>query len=324
MAKVVVTGGLGFIGSSTVKCLLGKGYEVVVADNAGRLDRNIPKGCILQKADLTDKREALKVMEGADYCIHLAAKIGGLQYLQKYPATIISENNKLCSSVFEAAKDAGIKRIVYISSGMVFERSKVFPVKEGMLKDTPLPSGDYGVSKLIGEWYCSAFHREFGLNYSIARLFNVYGGSDMFHAGVGMAHVIPDLIRKVISGPNPVEILGDGSQIRSYTHVDDAADGIVTLMEHSKAENTDFNISTSQEISILELVRMIWKKSGRQGDLKIKNIPTFNNDFPRRVPDTTKAIEVLGWDAKISIEDGLDETIAQYKEHLKHANSANL
>src|SRR5438876_251709 len=128
--KVLVTGGAGFIGSEVVRQLLKKGYKVRVADNLSKLEAKIPRGCEFLKVDLTNKKEALRIMEGVDFCIHLAAKIGGIGYFHKYPATILSENNKMYSAVFEAAVAKKIKRFIYISSSMVFESAKLFPSKE--------------------------------------------------------------------------------------------------------------------------------------------------------------------------------------------------
>src|SRR3990172_8643730 len=125
--SILVTGGAGFIGSEVVKQLLAKGYKVRVADNLSKEESKVPAGCEFFKVDLTKKFSALKVMKGVDICIHLAAKIGGIGYFHKYPAWLLSENNKMYSSVFEAAVESKIKRIIYVSSSMVFESTKRFP-----------------------------------------------------------------------------------------------------------------------------------------------------------------------------------------------------
>src|SRR5688572_14480199 len=131
MAKgnILVTGGAGFIGSEVVKQLLEKGYKVRVADDLSKKEAKVPANCEFLKVDLTDKDQALKAMDEMDFCIHLAAKIGGIGYFHKFPATILSENNKMYSAVFEAAVAKKIKRIIYLSSSMVFESTKSFPSK---------------------------------------------------------------------------------------------------------------------------------------------------------------------------------------------------
>ncbi len=314
MGTIVVTGGAGFIGSSVVKILLEKGYSVRVLDDLSKPETKQISDVDFRKVDLTDKAATNKAFEGADYCIHLAAKIGGLAYLQKYPATILNENNRIYTSVFDAAKNCGIKRIVYISSGMVFEKASVFPCKEADLKNTAIPSQLYAFSKLIGEWYCKAFHQEFGLNYSIARLYNVYGMNDASKGSVGSNHVVPELIAKAISKQTPFEVLGSGLQIRAYTHIKDSADAIVTLMEHPRAVNEDFNMSSSEEITILELAKKIWNICNSGKEFKVKHLPALSNDMSRRVPDTSKAKDILGWEAKVNLDKGLKETIEWQKQ----------
>lgn len=293
--KVLVTGGAGFIGSEVVRQLLEKGYLVRVVDNLSKKEARVPESCDFLKLDLTDKKAALSAMDGMDYCIHLAAKIGGIGYFHKYPATIISENNKMCSAVFEAAVAKRIKRIVYLSSSMVFESTKIFPSKEKDLAEIPSPVSAYGASKLIGEWHCRAFQDEFGLNYTIIRPFNAYGINEAPGEEVGYAHVIPDLIKKIISGQYPLELLGNGKQTRSFTHVSDIARGIILAMESPKAINEDFNIGAEKELEILTLAKLIWKKCRTEKPFKAKYIPGLKYDIRRRVPSSKKAGKILGW-----------------------------
>lgn len=293
--SVLVTGGAGFIGSEVVKQLLGKGYLVRVADDLSKEEAKVPIGCLFIKVDLTDKKAALKVMAGMDYCIHLAAKIGGIGYFHKYPATILSENNKLYSSIFEAAVEKKIKRLVYVSSSMVFESTNVFPSKESDLEKIPPPISAYGFSKLTGEEYCQAFKDEYNLKYTICRPFNSYGINEAPGEEVGYAHVIPDLIKKILSGQYPLEMLGNGKQTRCFTHVSDIARGIIMAMESEKAVNEDFNIGTEEETQMLDLAKLIFKLCGPNKPFKVKFVPGFKHDIKRRVPSTVKARKILGW-----------------------------
>lgn len=309
MEDILVTGGCGFIGSEVVKRLIGRGYGVTVADNLSKPESSVKQGYKFVNVDLTDKAETSKLFKGYDVCLHFAAKIGGIGYFHKYPATILSENNKILSSVFEAARDKGLERVIYVSSSMVFEKAEKFPSKEEDINEIRVPISHYGFSKLIGEWYCTGFHEEFGLAYSIVRPFNAYGINEMPGGDVGYAHVVPDFIKKVLTGQYPLEILGKGNQTRCYTHVSDLADGIITVMESDKALNNDFNLSSSRETSVLELAQIVWDKCGDGRPFKANFIPSFKHDVQRRVPDVTKAKQVLGWETKIKLEDGLDEII---------------
>src|SRR3989344_3646066 len=311
--KILVTGGAGFIGSEVVKQLLERGYRVRVADDLSKKETKVPPDVEFLKVDLTDKKAALRAMDGVYYCIHLAAKIGGIGYFHKYPATILSENNKMYSAVFEAAVSEKIKRIIYLSSSMVFESTNIFPSKESDLSKIPPPVSAYGFSKLVGEWYCRAFHEQYGLNYTIVRPFNAYGINEAPGEEVGYAHVIPDLIKKILAGQYPLALLGDGKQTRCFTHVSDIAQGIILAMESSKAENEDFNIGSEKEMTMLQLAKLLWEKCQMKKAFKVKYVPGFKYDIRKRVPSSKKAKKVLGWIEKKKFAEELPKVIEWIK-----------
>lgn len=314
--RVLVTGGAGFIGSEVVQQLLKRGYRVRIADNLSKKEARTPKGCEFLRTDLTNKKTALFSMAGVDFCIHLAAKIGGIGYFHKYPARILSENNKMYSAVFEAAVEKKIKRIVYISSSMVFESTKVFPSTEEDIKKNPPPISAYGFSKLVGEWYCKAFKDEFDLNYTIIRPFNAYGINEASGEEIGYAHVIPDLIKKILLGQYPLEILGSGNQTRCFTHVSDIANGIILAMESRKAINEDFNIGSEQEIRIIDLAKLIYKLCNIKNPFAMKLVSGFKYDIKRRVPSSKKARELLSWKPQKIFEKELPIIIKWVKMHI--------
>ena len=300
--KIVVTGGCGFIGSEVVKRLLAKGYTVRVIDNLSKPESSVKDGYEFIKGDLTQKDVALEAFRGMDICINLAAKIGGIGYFHKYPATILSENNKIYSATFEAAATHKLKRMVYISSSMVFESATRFPSREGDVRKIPPPITSYGFSKLIGEQYCHAFWDEYKLPYSICRPFNAYGINEFPGEEVGYAHVIPDLIKKILTAQYPLELLGDGKQIRCFTHVSDLASGIIAVAESKHGINDDFNIADPRPITMLALAKLLWKISGRNKPFRVRYVPGFEFDIKKRIPDTTKIAKKIGWKASIPLE----------------------
>jgi UDP-glucose 4-epimerase len=202
----------------------------------------------------------------------------------------------------------------------VFERATEFPTTEAHIADTPIPVSAYGFSKLAGEVYCRALHDEHGLPYTICRPFNAYGPGEMPEDEPGIAHMVPDVIRKVLSGRRPVEIFGSGEQTRTITHIDDIADGIVTAMAHPAAENEDFNISAAQELTVAEIARIIWEECGEPPEeFALEPVPSFRVDVQKRWPSVEKARALLGWEARIGVREGIAETVEWLRERAPAA-----
>jgi len=312
-AKFLVTGGAGFIGSEIVRQLLDSGYSTRVADDLSKKDTHIDERTEFVRVDLTDFKKTQQVFRGIDICINAAAKIGGIGYFHKFPATILSENNKIYSSTFEAAVANNLKRIVFISSSMVFESTSEFPSKEEDITKIPPPVTAYGFSKLTGEWYCKAFWDQYKLPYSICRPFNAYGINEFPEAEPGFAHVIPDLVRKILSGQYPLELLGDGQQTRCFTHVSDVAGGIIAVALNLKGQNQDFNIGNHEEITMLELAKKIWEVMKIKKPLKVKFVKGFKYDIKRRVPNITKVKKMINWQPQVKFEKGLSELVLWLK-----------
>ncbi|MDD5096258.1 MAG: NAD-dependent epimerase/dehydratase family protein [Candidatus ainarchaeum sp.] len=316
MAKVLVTGGAGFIGSRVVAKLVLDGHDVTVADNLSKGQvKNIDLGKVeLARIDLCDAAATADLLADFEYCFHFAAKIGGIGYFHKYPAEIIRDNTLMFSNLLDSArKSKGFKKMIYLSSSMVFERTNSFPSKEEDIFTSPPPITHYGFSKLIGEYYCTAFMEQYGMKYTIFRPFNAYGPGEVPENEVGIAHVIPDLIKKIYYDKQyPLELLGDGSQVRAYTYVEDLADAIGTLAFDARTDNNDYNVANPRAYTVMELAERIWKMCGDGRPLQTKHLPVFKDDVKKRVPSTDK-IEALGWKAKVEMEDGLEKTFAWIK-----------
>jgi UDP-glucose 4-epimerase len=309
MSRVLVTGGAGTIGGAVVRRLLADpAWEVRVADQREAPDW-IRQSCEVVTADLRDATAAAHAAAGCSRVIHLAAIVGGIGNFHKLPYTLLEMNTGLYNGVFRGALEAGVERLVYVSSSMVFERASEFPTTEEHITDTPIPDSAYGFSKLAGEVYCRALHEEFGVPFTICRPFNAYGPGEMPEDEPGIAHMVPDLIRKVLAGQKPLQIFGSGEQTRTITHIDDIADGLVTAMAHPAAENEDFNISAAEELTVAEIARIVWEACGQPPEeFELEHLPSFRVDVQRRWPSVEKAERLLGWRARIGPREGIEGT----------------
>jgi nucleoside-diphosphate-sugar epimerase len=317
--RVLVTGGAGFIGHRLVSRLVEDGARLTVVDNLskGNLEnlRSVFRHVEFRNEDLLTSGALKEVLKDTDICFHLAAKIGGIAYFHRSPASSLRENSIMNFKLWDAAIDSSCM-IVCLSSSMVFERTTSFPTPEVAVTTSPPPLTGYGFSKLVAEYIARTYFEEYGVKFLIVRPFNAYGPGEAPGDYVGYAHVIPDLIKKTLSGQYPLEILGTGDQTRSYTYVDDIADAILFVAE--RFENDDFNVGTGIETTVLDLARSIWSLCGRTEPFQIKPSIGLQYDVPRRVPDVTKLFE-RGWRPKHTLEDGLRITINWLKERPAHS-----
>src|SRR5256886_13092138 len=200
--------------------------------------------------------------------------IGGISYFHEFAYDLLAENERICAATFDAALSAfrlgRLRKITVLSSSMVFESTSVFPTPEGAQLTSPPPRSTYGFQKLATEYFAHGAHEQYGLPFTIVRPFNCVGigerralrDHDVMSGNVklAMSHVVPDLVQKVLKGQDPLHILGDGNQVRHYTYGGDLAAGIVTAMDHPDAGNDDFNLSTDQSTTVLELAETIWHR----------------------------------------------------------------
>jgi UDP-glucose 4-epimerase len=313
MARVLVTGGAGTIGSAVVRRLLrDPDWEVKVADHRTPPDWML-HGCDLHEGDLRDLAVAQAAVEGCTHVIHLAAIVGGIANFHKLPFTLTEVNNALTGAIVHAAVDHDVQRFTYVSSSMVFERATQYPTTEAYLEDCPVPASAYGFSKLSGEVYTRAAHDQHGLRYTICRPFNAYGPGELPDRDEpGIAHAVPDLIAKVLGGQQPLEIFGSGEQTRTLTHVDDIADGIVTATGSPAGENEDFNISASEELSVAAIARLIWEACGEDPErFELRHLPTFAVDVQRR------------WPSQVGLRRGLEDTVMWLRDQQSAADPAS-
>jgi nucleoside-diphosphate-sugar epimerase len=270
-------------------------------------------------------------MYDVDHVIAGAALIGGISYFHTYAYDLLAKNERIIASTCDAAIETlrghrPLKKVTYISSSMVFESTNHWPSVEGDERKIAPPLSSYGFQKLAVEYFARAAWDQYKLPYTIVRPFNCVGIGESRALGdveiasgnvkLAMSHVVPDVIQKILRGQNPVHILGDGSQIRHYTYGGDLAKGIVLAMESERALNEDFNLSTAQSTTVLELVRIIWDKIYPGRPLDITCEPSFEHDVKRRIPSVKKATDVLGFNASTSLSVMLDEVISWIRQAI--------
>jgi len=329
MKKVLLTGSEGFIGSYICNELLDYNYVVVGVDNYSKYGKiirphNSHKNFKLYNEDILSSN-FLKIVnnEKPDIIIAGAAMIGGISYFHKYAYDLLATNERILAQTFDAAicghKEGWLERIIVMSSSMVFEETSIYPTPETEIKKCPPPSSTYGFQKLASEYFAKGAFEQYGLPYTILRPFNCVGigeeDSISEHEVTSgnikllMSHVLPDLVNKILKKQYPLHILGDGGQVRCYTNGVDLARGVRLAIESDKAINNDFNLSTEVSTSVLELAELIWELINPEKPFKYVSDAAFDYDVQKRIPDVSKARDILNFEAKVSLEESVIEVI---------------
>jgi GDP-L-fucose synthase len=302
--RTLVTGGGGFLGTHVVERLQREGIDPVVARR--------------REYDLTrwDDTERLFHHAKPDLVLHLAAEVGGIGANRANPGRYWYANLMMGAHVIEQSRLLGVDKLVLLGTVCAYPKFAPVPFKEddlwnGYPEETNAPYGVAKKSLLIG---AQTYRRQYGVNAIYLLPVNLYGPRDNFHPT--NAHVIPDLIRKMVdaqsSGEREVVLWGDGSPTREFLYVDDAAEGIV--LASLKYDGADpVNLGTGEEISIRELAEVIAEETGFSGDVVWDT--TKPNGQPRRKLDTSRAKELFGFEARTPFREGIRRTVVWYREH---------
>ena len=330
MSTVLVTGDRGFIAGYLIEKLLSDNHKVVGIDNDwkyGEQDKNYdnhPK-YFHYNGDVKDV-DLLKLQlekHKVDYFVAAAAWIGGITFFHKMAYDLLAENERIFASSFDSAiwayKNTNLKKIVVVSSSMVFENSKIYPTPESEISNCPPPDSTYGFQKLATEYFCRGAWEQYKLPYTIIRPFNAVGigekranlDKEVKSGNIKLAfsHVVPDLIQKIYKGQDPLHILGSGKQVRHYTYGGDIADGISECIFNPNSINEDFNISNNVSTNVITLAEKIWNKINPSKEFRYVSDDPFTYDVQKRIPNVEKAREILGFEAKTDLDDILDEVI---------------
>ena len=293
--KIIVTGGSGFIGSNVVK-YLSKNHEVKIFDfkKPDNLDNEFIQG------DITDSKHVINSIKDCDVVIHLAATLGVVN-TETNPVLTLDTNLGGTINVLEACKINKIKKIIFSSSSEVYGEPLKIPMDED---DKPIPMTTYGIAKFAAEEYIKAYSKTFGLEYTLFRLFNVYGDQQ------ATDWVLPEFVSKAISNKDII-VHGDGLQTRSFCYVTDISNAFSLTLD--KANGQLINIGNNHEpITIKELANKIIELSNSKSSVKFipfEETKRNRSEILIRVPNIEKAEKLIGYKQKISLEEGVLKVI---------------
>jgi UDP-glucose 4-epimerase len=310
--KMLITGGAGFIGSHLCDKFTKEGHTVLCLDNfmSGNLTnvrhlldyRNFK----LIKGDIRDPDLLEKIMREVDTVFHLAAQVHvDRSYVE--PKLTYDVNVMGTQNILESARMHDIKRVIHTSTSEVYGSAQYVPIDEKHPLNAPHP---YGASKIAADRMCHAYIQTYGMDIAITRLFNTFGPRQR---DIGYGGVISIFTRRVLSNVPPL-IYGNGRQTRDYIYVEDAIKAFDLILKHDKPITEPINFGSGEEQSILDLANMIIDLCGKKADMKPVHIEPRIGEVERLIANATKAKELLGWEPKFTLKEGLKEFIQWYKK----------
>lgn len=322
MKRVLVTGSEGSLMQAVIPKLIAQNYYVVGVDNLLRYgDESLLANVEYEfvKMDLTDRKKVEKLFKKVkpDYVIQAAARIYGVGGFNKYCADILGEDITLHNNILRAAAENNVERVVYISSSMVYEncpQDMDEPVFEAMVDRFTAPYTEYGLSKFAGERLSIAFAKQYGVDYTIWRPFNIITPHEKVNnQDLGVSHVFADFIENiVVKKMNPLPIIGDGSQVRCFTWIDEVAEAIATHSFTGATKNEIYNLGNPEPITMKQLAEIIYAEAGFDGELKFETVANYKNDVMVRIPNVNKAKQFLNWQANKRVTESIRECLAQF------------
>ncbi len=314
MAKYLVTGGAGFIGSHVTDGLLAQGHQVRIIDDlsSGTLDnlKHVADKIEFLEGDICDRELMKKACAGIDRVIHLAA-LRSVPKSMDDPYSYSHVNITATTGLLEAAVAAKVQRVVQISSSSVYgEETDEMPLKE----DGPTgPISPYAASKLCDEIMCSTFTKGFGLETVCVRYFNVFGPRQSLENQYAV--LIPKIITSVMKDQSP-PVYGDGNQSRDFTYIENVVEGTIKASEVPGVSGEVFNIALGEEHTVLDVLNGVNKILGK--DVKPDHLPKRQGDVYRTFADASKARNLLGFKGSVSFHEGLERTVDWFQKNPVH------
>jgi UDP-glucose 4-epimerase len=301
--RVLVTGGAGFVGSNLVRALLGRGEEVRVLDNFSTGNRanlaGLEDDIEIVEGELRSYERVHAAVRGSEVVFHLGALPSVPRSVQD-PLTTSAVNVEGTLNVLLAARDEGVRRVVFASSSSVYGNQESLPLAESA---NPDPISPYGVAKLAAERYCVSFSRVYPLETVALRYFNVFGPRQDPRSQY--AAVVPRFLFDAAAG-RPVPVYGDGRQERDFTFVANVVDATLLAANAAEASGAVLNVATGRSITVNELADAIGVVLGQE--VRREHLPPRPGEVRASWADVTRAAAVLGWEPRVGLEDGLRAT----------------
>lgn len=322
--KILVTGGQGFVGSYICQDLLKNDHKVISVDNYskyGKISRpqDTHKKFTFIELDITNREKFGEIVDKykPDILVAAAALISGVESYNKLSFEMLDYNNQIMSSTLNASIDSSVKRIIMLSTLMVYENIPNDELPASELDQIPMPDNPYSVQKLCSERLCQAAEKQYGLKYTILRLGNAVGVGEDKHikdSTLALSHVIPDLIRKImILKQDPVEIIGSLETTRSFINGKDIARAIRMCIDNPGTINNIYNITNDEETSIGTLAELIWKKINGTKKFNYKLLDGFKSDVKRSFGRNHWAQNEFEFLPEVSLNKSIDEVIEYIK-----------
>jgi UDP-N-acetylglucosamine 4-epimerase len=323
MSNILITGGAGFIGSNLAEELLGRGHVVKILDNfaTGKIENLLPllekypEALTLQVGDIRNLDDCKKATEGIDYVFHEAA-LGSVPRSIKDPITSNDVNVTGFLNMLVASRDAAVKRFIYAASSSTYGDSKSLPKVEDVIGKLLSP---YAITKYVNELYADVFSKTYGIETIGLRYFNVFGRRQ--DPNGAYAAVIPLFVKKLMAHESPV-INGDGEYSRDFTYIDNVIQMNLLAMEtrNPEAVNTVYNTAYGERTTLNQLVQYLKEYLSEYdsaiADVEVKHGPNRAGDIPHSLANIDKARELLKYDPKFSMKQGLKEAVKWYWENL--------
>lgn len=315
--KVLVTGGLGFVGSHLVEQLVTMGSKVTILDHVTSKKliniEQVRSKISIVNGDCDVIADARTACEGQDIVMNLAARVGGIEYNQQHQGSILSANLNIASTILEAARQSKVSKVLAVSSACVYPRDAHIPTPESEgFRDEPEPTnGGYGWAKRMQELLSKYYSEEYNMEIAVVRPYNTYGPRDHFEPD--KSHVIPSLIRRIYNNENPLNVWGSGKQSRAFLYVTDLVHGMLLACEKSTTTNP-INLGTDEEVTIKQLVELIISLSNHK--ITVAFDTSRPDGSPRRNSDNTLAKKLLHFSPRVSLREGLARTVEWYQSQL--------